>query len=253
MRKNIVAGNWKMNTDLKAGRELIDGITKHLKEHKHPSHHQVIFSPPLVYVSTLAALASDSTLELAGQNCHQNSSGAYTGENAPQMLIDAGCSHVILGHSERREYFAETDELLKEKVDSALEAGLKVIFCCGEQLSTREAEKHFSFVSNQIEAALYHLTAEQMKDIIIAYEPIWAIGTGVTASAAQAEEMHAHIRKGIAEQFSIDLSEETTILYGGSVKPANARELFSQDNVDGGLVGGASLKLDSFIDIIDAL
>ena len=191
-------------------------------------------------------------LYTAAQNCHQMDAGAYTGEISASMLQSIGVEYVIIGHSERREYFGETNELLAEKVVAALNHGLQPIFCCGEPLSIREAEDQEAYVTNQLTASLFHLSADNLKQIVIAYEPIWAIGTGKTASAAQAQEMHAFIRNLFKERYSEQVADDLTILYGGSVKPNNAKEIFSKPDVDGGLIGGASLKAEDFFAIVNA-
>jgi triosephosphate isomerase len=252
MRKKIVAANWKMNLNLEQGTQLVNGILEGrpaLSEQK-----QVVIAPPFLNVATVSQQVKDTDfLSVAGQNCHQEASGAYTGEIAAAMLKDAGAEYVIIGHSERREYFNETDMLLARKTDQALAAGLKVIFCCGEPLEIRDADTQNQYVEAQIKAGLFHLSALQLKDVVIAYEPIWAIGTGRTASSAQAQEMHAHIRSVIAAQYGHDVANGMSILYGGSCKPSNAAELFACADVDGGLIGGASLKADEFLAIIDAM
>ncbi len=211
---------------------------------------EVILAPPFIHQAAVAEiLRGREGIWLAGQNCHQEASGAFTGEISADMLRSVGARYVILGHSERRQYFGEDDELLRSKVDRALQSGLEVIFCCGESLEIREAGTHFDFVAGQIEKALFHLSEEQMQHVVLAYEPIWAIGTGKTASPEQAQAMHAHLRKRVEAQYGPAFAERQTILYGGSCKPANARELFSQPDVDGGLIGGASLKANDFLSI----
>ena len=191
-------------------------------------------------------------MKIAAQNCHQEMSGAYTGEISAAMLADLGLDYVILGHSERRAYNGENNALLAKKVDTTLSQNLKVIYCCGETLEERKSGVHFDLVANQIKEGVFHLDAEAMKNIVIAYEPVWAIGTGETATSAQAQEMHAHIRTVLTDKYGANLAESTSILYGGSCKPSNAEDLFSQSDVDGGLIGGASLKAEDFISIIKA-
>jgi triosephosphate isomerase len=252
MRKKIIAGNWKMNLDLQQGVELaaaiVDGIPE-LSENL-----QVVLAPPATHLTALYETVEDiAYLGIAGQNCHHLESGAYTGEVSASMLWSAGASHVIVGHSERREYNAETDELLAKKVDAALAQGLEVIFCCGESLETRDSNGQNDFVAGQLSAGLFHLSAEQLGFVSIAYEPIWAIGTGRTASAQQAQDMHAHIRSHIAGKYGREAAEGISILYGGSCKPSNAAELFACPDVDGGLIGGASLKAEDFLGIINAM
>lgn len=246
MRQKIVAGNWKMNKTYAEGLELAKAIVAGNK----PADVHLIMAPPAVYLSAVAEVAKDKDgVFVAGQNCHQKSFGAFTGEISAEMLRSVGCTHVILGHSERREYFGETDALLAEKTNHALEVGLTPIFCCGEPLEIRQAETHEDFVATQLKNALFHLDAEAFSKIVLAYEPIWAIGTGLTASPEQAQDMHKSIRDLIAGKYGQEVADNTTILYGGSCKPANAKELFSQADVDGGLIGGASLDADAFLAI----
>lgn len=252
MRKKIVAGNWKMNMNVQSGHVLVADILKTLPELT--ENRQVVIAPPFINVMiTATALENRPFISCAGQNCHHEASGAYTGEISAEMLAMAGANYVILGHSERREYFNETDELLAKKTNAALKAGLKVIFCCGEPLSVREAGTENDFVAGQIRAGLFHLNAEQMEQIVVAYEPIWAIGTGRTASSQQAQDMHQHIRSVVRGQYGAGVAENMSILYGGSCKPSNASELFACADVDGGLIGGASLKADEFLGIINAM
>jgi len=247
MRKKIIAGNWKMNTDIDFGVDFLQEITKN----RPPTEVVVILGVPYISISELSKVAD--YVSIAAQNCHQKDSGAYTGEISAKMLKASGASFVILGHSERRQYFNESDELILEKIKIALEEDLRVIYCCGEPLEEREASNHEAYVKNQLSHSILKLSEEQMGRIVIAYEPIWAIGTGKTASSDQAQEMHASIRKLVEDEFGQEVSENMSILYGGSVKPANAKELFSQPDVDGGLVGGASLKTDSFQEIIQSI
>ncbi|RMG88100.1 MAG: triose-phosphate isomerase [Bacteroidetes bacterium] len=248
-RRQIVAGNWKMNKTYDEGRDLVLEIIEKFV----PNQTFVVLCPPYIHLKNTQNLLKDiSGMALGAQNCHQEDSGAYTGEIAAPMLKSVGVEFVIIGHSERRQYFGETDELLAQKVDRALAHGLTPIFCCGENLEIREAGNHTTFVENQLKASLFHLPAEAFSKLVIAYEPIWAIGTGKTASPEQAQEMHAHIRQLIAEKYGAEIAEATTLLYGGSCKPSNAAELFSQKDVDGGLIGGASLKADDFIKIVES-
>lgn len=250
-RTKIVAGNWKMNNDVTQSTSLLNAIID--KNLVINADKKVIIAPPYIYLSdAVKALAGKEGFAVAAQNCHHEVSGAYTGEVSAIMLKAIGCEYVIIGHSERREYNHESDALLAKKVDAALAAGLKVIFCCGEALNIREANTHNEFINEQIANGIFHLSAEQMKDVVIAYEPIWAIGTGVTASSAQAQEMHANIRTTLTTQYGETVAEETTILYGGSCNAQNAAELFAQKDIDGGLIGGASLKADDFATIINA-
>ena len=247
MRTKIVAGNWKMNTVVSEGKELVDGILSKLSTV--PSDVQLIVAPPFTHLSEVATKLAGSSIALAAQNCADHEKGAYTGEVSVDMLKSVGCTYVILGHSERREYYGETSETLVTKVKLALAAGLKPIFCVGEVKDERVAGKHFEVVGKQIEEVLVTLTAEEMAQVVIAYEPVWAIGTGLTASSEQAQEIHAFIRKALADKFGAELAEEITILYGGSCKPSNAPELFAQPDIDGGLIGGAALKAEDFIGI----
>lgn len=248
-RKNIAAGNWKMNKNYEEGLAL----ARSLSENSIASDAIMILSTPFIHLKAVGDIIKDkSHMFLAAQNCHQKAAGAYTGETSLDMLKSVEVTHVILGHSERREYFHESNKLLAEKVNTVLENGLTPIFCCGERLEIREAGTHVSYVANQIKESLFHLSAADFGKLIIAYEPIWAIGTGVTASPAQAQEMHREIRQMIAEKYNSETANNCSILYGGSVKPANAVELFGQPDVDGGLVGGASLKSDDFCAIYDA-
>ena len=247
MRKNIVAGNWKMNTSCPEGVELAKAVVA--KSAEVPANVGLIIAPPFTHLCCVSELTKGSKVELSAQNCADHTSGAYTGEVAAPMLTSVGCQWTILGHSERRQYYGETDEKLVVKTKLALEAGLGVILCVGENLDEREAGKHFEVCENQIKNVLYNFTAEDMKKIVVAYEPVWAIGTGKTATAEQAEEIHAHIRKVLADKFGAKVADDTTILYGGSCKPSNAKELFAQPDIDGGLIGGAALKADDFIQI----
>lgn len=248
-RRKIVAGNWKMNKNYQEGKTLANSVVEHLTA----DDVLVILGVPYIHLKSVSnIIKSISNVRLAAQNCHQEESGAYTGEISAAMLASVGADFVILGHSERRAYFGETDELLAKKVDIALANGMSVIFCCGEELSIREAGTQNDFVAKQLQDGLFHLDAEQMKKVVIAYEPVWAIGTGKTASSAQAQEMHQHIRQLLNNQYGEEIANVTYILYGGSCKPTNAKELFSQPDVDGGLIGGASLKAADFNAIIDS-
>jgi triosephosphate isomerase (TIM) len=247
-RKKIVAGNWKMNTTLSEGIQLATAVAAQPRA----KDVVVILATPFTHlIPVQKKLKSKDKIALAAQNCHHKNNGAYTGEISPSMLADMRIPYVIIGHSERREYNHESNELLTSKLDAALAAGIKVIFCCGEALDIRRAGSHVSYVERQLQESLYHLTADAMKSVVIAYEPIWAIGTGETASPAQAQEMHAAIRKSLQKKYGKRVADNTSILYGGSVKGNNARELFSQTDVDGGLVGGASLNADEFVQIIN--
>lgn len=250
MRKQIVAGNWKMNKKLVEAQSLTSEIAN-MVENEGPDDVQVIIAPPYPFIYAVQNLIPEmGQILLSAQNCHHEESGAYTGEVSASMIKSLGAQYVILGHSERREQFKETGEELAKKVNIALKNDLKVIFCCGEPLDVRESDKQNEYVTNQLTNSLFHLSEEKFKYIVIAYEPIWAIGTGKTASAEQAQQMHKTIRDHIAGKFGKETAEETSILYGGSCKPDNAKELFSQKDVDGGLIGGASLKSRDFMDII---
>lgn len=246
MRKNIVAGNWKMNTTVAEGIELAEAVAA--KSSEVPSSVQLIIAPPFTHLVPVSQAIKGTAIGLSAQNCADKEKGAYTGEVSADMLVSAGCTYTILGHSERRQYYGETDATLVDKVKLAVSKGLSPIFCVGENLEEREAGRHFDVVSSQIRNVLYTLSGEEMSKVIIAYEPVWAIGTGKTASAAQAQEIHACIRKVVAEKFGA-LAEDITILYGGSCKPSNAKELFACPDIDGGLIGGAALKADDFIAI----
>ena len=251
MRKFIVAGNWKMNLTLQNGIDLANEINDRLEQQPSPNH--VILCPPFIHLVALHAVADPNHIAIGAQDCSEHASGAYTGEVAADMVKSTGAQYVILGHSERRQYHGETHEQLKCKVEQALANGLEVIFCVGEPLEVREAEQQNDFVAKQLKESLFGLDAEAMSHIVIAYEPIWAIGTGKTATTEQAQQMHAHIRQLIAGQYGDDLAQQTTILYGGSCKPSNAEQLFSQPDIDGGLIGGASLKADDFLQIVEAI
>lgn len=249
MRKKIAAGNWKMNTSLQDGQQLASEVINMAKDEV-KGEVQIVLIPPFPFLGAVKALVGTaSNIALGAQNCHEEASGAYTGEVSIDMINSIGATHIVIGHSERREYFGEDHELLAKKTRATLDAGLTPIFCCGEKLDVREAGDHFKLVAEQVAKSLFDLSAEDIKKVVIAYEPVWAIGTGVTASASQAQEMHAFIRKEIANQYNDETANSISILYGGSVKPGNAAELFSCLDVDGGLVGGASLKSRDFVDI----
>lgn len=248
-RQLIVAGNWKMNKTLPEGIELVQAIKSKLSE----GHEQVIIGAPFIHLAAIGEeLAQQEGIHLAAQNCYFEEKGAFTGEISLPMLTSVGVTHVILGHSERRKYFGETDDTVAKKVKVALRYNVCPILCVGEELSVREAGNHETLVKEQISKAAFSLSEEDFKKVIIAYEPVWAIGTGVTASPEQAQDMHAFIRSTIAEQYDNAIADQTTILYGGSCKPANAQSLFSQPDVDGGLIGGASLKADDFVAIVNS-
>ncbi len=249
MRKNIVAGNWKMNNSLEEGVNLVSEVVNITGREKLGEVHLVV-APPFIHLNSVSKLLEgNSTVSLGAQNCNENESGAYTGEISVSMLKSTGVNFVIIGHSERREYFGETDELLAQKVNVVLKEGLVPIFCCGESLEIREAGNQEEYVCNQLTNGVFHLSDEEFGKIVVAYEPIWAIGTGVTASSEQAQDMHATIRKHLASKYGAEAADNCSILYGGSCKPSNAEELFSMSDVDGGLIGGASLNARDFVDI----
>ena len=246
----MVAGNWKMNTTPTEGTALVRQVLEAVGT---PSTTVVFGVPAIQLIGVQKQLEGKQHYAVAAQNMHQEKSGAYTGELSAAMLADAGIAYVILGHSERREYYGEVDELINEKIVAALEAGLTPIYCCGEKLDIRQAGNQEVVVGKQVEQALGSLSPEQVGQVVIAYEPVWAIGTGVTATAEQAQQMHGYIRRMVANQFGSEVAKNMTILYGGSVKPGNAAELFAQPDVDGGLVGGASLDAESFAAIVKAV
>ncbi len=250
MRKHIVAGNWKMNNTLEEGRKLTSEIVNMVKDEVTDDTIAVLCTPYVHLGVTHGLIGDAKNVFLGAQNCSQHESGAYTGEISASMLTSVGADYVILGHSERREYFSESDELLAAKADQVLEHGLLPIFCCGESLDIREKDEQYDFVTQQITNSLFHLSAADFAKVVIAYEPIWAIGTGKTATSEQAQEMHEKLRNHIAGKYGSEIAQGTSILYGGSAKPSNAKELFSQPDVDGGLIGGASLKSRDFVDII---
>ncbi len=252
MRTQYSAANWKMNLSLTEGEDLIKEILSIKK--LTAAHHQIIFAVPFPLLLPMMKLVEGyDRVAIAAQNCHQKLKGAFTGETSAALLASIGIKYVIIGHSERRQYFAETNDLLKEKIDLALSQNITPIFCCGEPLDVRTKQGQNEFVATQLKESLFHLTPENMAKIIIAYEPIWAIGTGQTASTAQAQEMHQFIRQTISVAYTSALAKEISILYGGSVKADTAQELFSCPDVDGGLVGGASLISKDFSQIIAAL
>ncbi len=250
MRQKIVAGNWKMNTTLQEGVQLAKNVNDILA--KNAPKCTVILGTPFIHLTEVVKTVDAKNIKVAAENCADKEKGAYTGEVSAAMVKSTGAQYVILGHSERRQYYGETDAILKEKVDLALANGLLPIFCIGEVLEQREANKQNEVVKAQVENALFHLSAEDFGKIVLAYEPVWAIGTGKTATSAQAEEIHAYIRSVIAAKYGKEVAENTTILYGGSCKASNAKELFAQPDVDGGLIGGASLKAEDFYGIIEA-
>ena len=252
MRKQIAAANWKMNLTFQQGEKLLDDILG--AEISLATHQEVIFAVPHPYlIMTKSEVEEEDNYYTAAQNCYYKQSGAYTGEVSAEMLHSIGITYCVIGHSERREYFGETNAMLAEKINLCLQYFITPIFCCGESLNIREAGTQNDFVATQLKESLFHLPAATIKHIIIAYEPIWAIGTGKTATTEQAQEMHAHLRSVMAGQYGEDIASQVSILYGGSVKANNAKELFGCPDVDGGLVGGASLVATDFIEIIKAL
>jgi len=252
MRNQIAAANWKMNLSFQQGERLMDDILAaniKLKEHQ-----KVIFAVPFPYLLMIrSGVEEERNYYPAAQNCYHKKNGAFTGEISAEMLHSLGISYCVIGHSERREYFNETNAMLAEKLDRCLENFITPIFCCGEPLSIRESEGQNPYVQSQLQESLFHLSAEKITNIVVAYEPIWAIGTGKTATTAQAQEMHAFARSVLANQYGQAIADQVSILYGGSVKAGNAKELFACPDVDGGLVGGASLVAQDFIEIIKAL
>lgn len=255
MRKKIVAGNWKMNLSIAEAKTLVENILKDIPELK--ENQEVIFCVPFTHLHIVAGtlnVTGNKQIKLGGQNCSDKLAGAYTGEISSLMLKESGVSHVIIGHSERRQMFYESNETLKSKTDTLISENMQVIFCCGEPLEIRNANTQNEYVANQLKESLFHLSdAEMRKHITIAYEPIWAIGTGVTATTEQAQEMHAFIRNLLSTQYHDDLAQNISILYGGSCNAQNANELFANEDVDGGLIGGAALKAESFLPIINAI
>ena len=249
MRKHIVAGNWKMNCTFDEADELINGIMENLENSELPRETQLIVCPPFPYLEMTSDYANDSYFMVGAQNVSDQEKGAYTGEVSAEMLESMEIDYCIVGHSERRGYYGETDKIVAAKVDQLLKHGLKPIVCVGEVLEEREAGKQLDVVKRQVEEGLFHLTAEQMKEVVIAYEPVWAIGTGKTATPEQAQEIHAHIRSLLTAKYGRELADEISILYGGSCKPSNAKELFACPDIDGGLIGGASLKAEDFVAI----
>ena len=253
MRKKIVAGNWKMNKTADEAKALLSEVVNMIKDEV-TSDVTVVLCPPALYLTMARQyVTDDGRVFLGAQNCHEKDSGAYTGEISAPMLQSIGVDYVILGHSERRQYFDETNAQLADKVNSALASGLTPIFCCGESRDLRENGDYIGFVKDQLTDSLFHLSPELFSKVVIAYEPIWAIGTGLTASSAQAQDMHFELRQHIASQYGDEIAQDTSILYGGSANAQNAAELFSQVDVDGGLIGGASLKSRDFTTVVKAV
>lgn len=251
-RNKIVAGNWKMHKSIEEGLALVTEI-KGIVKNESSGVTRVILCPPFVHLYSATRLLEGTAIESGAQNCHQNTEGAFTGETSAKMVASTGATYVILGHSERRQYFGEDEALLKQKTEAALAENLTVIFCCGETLEERNSNNHFGVIEKQLAGSLSELDQSDMKRIVIAYEPVWAIGTGITASPDQANEIHVFIRKWIASHWDEETAQNCSILYGGSVKPDNAASLFSYPDIDGGLIGGAALKARDFAEIIKAM
>ena len=250
MRKKIVAGNWKMHKNAEETEDLLNELIAKVPT---DSNAQVIVAPTFINLSSAVEHLQFTNITVAAQNMHQAESGAYTGEISADMLKSIGVNTVILGHSERRAIFHETDSIIAYKVDTALKHDMTVIFCFGEELKDRQSKNHFNIVENQLRDGLFHLESKDWENIVLAYEPVWAIGTGETASPEQAQEMHEFIRETVCHTFGSNIAEDVSILYGGSVKPENAKEIFSKPDVDGGLIGGAALKSDDFVAIVKAI
>lgn len=249
IRRKMAAANWKMNLTIPEGMELVKAIKEGIP---HPLECDVVIAPPFTHLDAVQSATNATGILLGAQNCHYESSGAFTGEVSAIMLREMGVRYCIVGHSERRQLFGESNEIVKKKLDAILLAGMHPIFCCGEMLETRQIGGHMQFVENQLQESLFHLDKNQINSIVIAYEPIWAIGTGVTATTEQAQEMHHYIRQLIIQKYGHETGDYIRILYGGSIKADNARALFSQRDVDGGLVGGASLQANGFLAIVSA-
>jgi len=252
MRKYIIAGNWKMNLTLNEGFGLASEIKWMINDEVN-KHIEVVIIPSYVHLSGILSLLKDSNIKVGAQNCHYKNSGAFTGEISPSMLANLGIQYVIIGHSERRQYNGETNALLAEKINTALENGLTPIYCFGETLAQRENGEEYSINENQVREGLFHLTESQIKNVVLAYEPVWAIGTGKTATSTQAQDIHHFIRNELAKKYGEPLANEISILYGGSMKPENAKELLSCHDIDGGLIGGAALDSRSFVEIIKSI
>jgi triosephosphate isomerase len=253
MRKKIIAGNWKMNKNLEEGLALVSEASNMIKD-EYNGKAKIVFIPPFIHLNAISKMLEAYPNQYVGaQNCSNHESGAYTGEISAAMIKSCGANYVVIGHSERRQYFNEHNQWLAQKIDTCLKHDLSPIYCCGETLEEREANKHFDVIEKQISEGLFHLNADAMLKVVIAYEPVWAIGTGKTASTAQAQEVHAFIRGIITNKFGKVVAEQITIQYGGSVKPENAAELFSAPDIDGALIGGAALQSRSFTDIVKAM
>ncbi len=253
MRKKIVAGNWKMNTLVSDGKVLASELNAFMATYNMPENKSVIIGTPFTHLTTCVEAVDTKKIHVAAQNCSQFDKGAYTGEVAANMIKNIGVEYVIVGHSERRQYFGDTDEVIAQKLEQCYKNGLSPILCCGEKLEEREADKHFEVIESQLRNALKNVSPENFRNTVVAYEPVWAIGTGKTATPAQAEEIHAFIRNLLSKLYDNEIADNTTILYGGSVNAGNSADLFAQPDIDGGLVGGASLKANDFISIIKAI
>lgn len=251
-RFKIAAGNWKMNTTNASAELFLNELTNLLKGAKQDADKKIIIFPPYTHLNLFSKILKNSMIEYGAQNLHQNDHGAFTGEISAEMLTEAGCRYVIVGHSERRQYFHETNELLALKIRQALKYQLTPIYCIGETLDQRQQNIYFQVIEEQLNTGLFHLSENELLQCIIAYEPVWAIGTGVNATPAQAQEVHHFIRLKIAEKYNENISQQISILYGGSIKPSNSAELFSQPDIDGGLIGGASLQVNDFFAIINS-
>ncbi|MDY3338730.1 triose-phosphate isomerase [Riemerella anatipestifer] len=250
MRKNIVAGNWKMNKNFSEAKELMQQLSNYTSTHT--PNCKVMIAPPALYLTTAKDIFKNKEVEVYAQDISEHESGAYTGEISASMIASVNLDGSIIAHSERRQYHGETDSHANRKVKTLLDKGLTPIYCNGENLEERKSGKYLEVIKNQTQTALFTLSAEEIKKVVIAYEPVWAIGTGETATAEQAQEVHAFIRNMIAEKYGKEVAEEVSILYGGSVKPSNAKEIFSQPDVDGGLIGGAALNIEDFSKIVEA-
>ncbi|AFR36407.1 triose-phosphate isomerase [Riemerella anatipestifer] len=250
MRKNIVAGNWKMNKDFSEAQALMQQLSEYTSTHT--PNCKVMIAPPALYLTTAKNIFKNKEVEVYAQDISEHESGAYTGEISAAMIASVNLDGSIIAHSERRQYHGETDSHANRKVKTLLDKGLTPIYCNGENLEERKSGKYLEVIKNQTQTALFTLSAEEIKKVVIAYEPVWAIGTGETATAEQAQEVHAFIRNMIAEKYGKEVADEVSILYGGSVKPSNAKEIFSQPDVDGGLIGGAALNIEDFSKIIEA-
>lgn len=253
MRKKIIAGNWKMNKSYDEGMALVSELSNMVKDEYHGSA-EVVIIPPALYINSVSRMTADfENISTGAQNCSNHTSGAYTGEISASMVRSCGGKYIIIGHSERRQYFGETNDWLAKKIDAVLAENLNPIYCVGETLDEREGNTHFDVLKTQVSEGLFHLSAEQMDSVVIAYEPVWAIGTGKTASTQQAQEVHAFIRNLVKEKYNATVADNLTIQYGGSVKADNAAELFAAPDIDGALVGGAALQSRSFADIVKAM